>query len=360
MKILFLTRQTIDTVFGGDTVQMYKTAESLRKLNIEVDILPSGSSINYAKYDLMHFFNIIRPADILPHLKKTNLPFVVSPIYVDYSEYEKNTALGLKKIVLSLLSKYGVEFLKVFARRIVNGERIKSWEYVFLGHKKSIQKVLKKTAMLIPNSKSEFERLSKDFSIKKKYSIAYYAVDQKDFEWKDSTIAIKDGVICVGRIEGRKNQLNLIRALNDTDIPLIIIGKPAPNHLDYFEQCKKEAGANVTFIDFMDQKDLNKYYLRSRVHVLASWFETCGLSTMEAAVMGCNIVITDKGDTREYFGEDAFYCEPNNVNSIKVAILKAYQAPLNEQLRNRIIESYTWEKTAEKTLEAYKEVLNLH
>ncbi|MGC4059024.1 MAG: hypothetical protein QM743_13050 [Chitinophagaceae bacterium] len=55
-------------------------------------------------------------------------------------------------------------------------------------------------------------------------------------------------VMCVARIEGRKNQLNVIRALKGTDFQLYIVGKAAPNHQKYLEQCRQEAGPNVHFI----------------------------------------------------------------------------------------------------------------
>jgi glycosyltransferase involved in cell wall biosynthesis len=87
--------------------------------------------------------------------------------------------------------------------------------------------------------------------------------------------------------------------------------------------------------------------------------ETPGLSSLEAAVMGCNIVATKKGDTYDYFEDYAFYCEPDNVESIKTAIDQAYHAPFNPQLKNKILSSYTWEKTAEETLKAYEKTLTM-
>jgi len=38
MKVLFQSRTTLFSVPGGDTVQLVKTAEYLRKLGVEVDI----------------------------------------------------------------------------------------------------------------------------------------------------------------------------------------------------------------------------------------------------------------------------------------------------------------------------------
>jgi glycosyltransferase involved in cell wall biosynthesis len=82
--------------------------------------------------------------------------------------------------------------------------------------------------------------------------------------------------------------------------------------------------------------------------------ETPGLSSLEAAVMGSNIVVTKKGDTEEYFEDFAFYCEPDDIMSIKIAIEKAYNTQFNPKLKEKILNNYTWEKTAEKTAEAYK------
>jgi len=82
--------------------------------------------------------------------------------------------------------------------------------------------------------------------------------------------------------------------------------------------------------------------------------ETPGLSSLEAAAMGKNIVVTTKGDTYDYFEDYAFYCEPDDIESIKKAITKAYDGPVNPKLKQKILEKYTWEQTAIETLKAYE------
>ena len=52
----------------------------------------------------------------------------------------------------------------------------------------------------------------------------------------------------------------------------------------------------------LPHEDLAPYYASCKVHALVSWMETTGLSSLEAEVMGANLVITDKGDTRDYLG----------------------------------------------------------
>ena len=88
IKVLMISRATLFSSPGGDTVQVEETANYLRKIDVVVDIMLSNEDINFNGYDLVHFFNIIRPNDILGHLKKINIPFVISTIFVDYTEYE--------------------------------------------------------------------------------------------------------------------------------------------------------------------------------------------------------------------------------------------------------------------------------
>jgi len=62
--------------------------------------------------------------------------------------------------------------------------------------------------------------------------------------------------------------------------------------------------------------------------------------------MGCNLVITDRGDTKEYFGNYAYYCEPDSIGSIRKAIIKACESPINPKLKEHILKNFTWKKTA--------------
>lgn len=359
MKVLFLTRSTLYSVYGGDSVQVISTAKFLCKLGVEVDIRLSNEKIDYSEYDLLHIFNAIRPADALAHVKRSGKPYVLSPIYVDFYEYHKEHAKGVTALMSKYLTADQLEYAKVIARWIKNGEPIHSSEYFYLGHKRAVQRLAKGAAMLLPNSNSEHKRFVTDYNVSRPYKVIYYGIDTEVF----SVPALPDKprdpqeVICVARIEGKKNQMNLIKALNNTPFRLKLIGKPAPNHIGYYEECKSIAGDNVIFIDFLPQEQLTDYYLNAKVHVLASWHETCGLSSMEAAYAGCNLVITDKGDTVDYFGKHAWYCNPSSPESIYNAIKAASEAPLSTDLREKILTEYNWREAARHTLDAYEQVL---
>jgi glycosyltransferase involved in cell wall biosynthesis len=214
------------------------------------------------------------------------------------------------------------------------------------------------TQMLLPNSKSEYERLSRAYNIQKRYEIIPNGIDKNLFRPGISEIQRDEQLIlCVARIEGRKNQLNLIRAIAHTPYRLVLIGAVATNQTDYYEQCKQAAGPNIEFIDFLEQKLLLDYYRKAKVHVLPSWFETTGLSSLEAAAMGCNIVITRKGDAYEYFENDAYYCDPESTDSIFRAIDQAARNKIPLELSSKVLNQFTWEIAAKKTMEAYFDIL---
>src|ERR1700741_502747 len=102
MKIAFITRSTLHSVPGGDTEQVLQTAKFLKELGVEVELFLTTEKINYSQYDLIHVFNITRPADILYHISKTNKPVVVSTILVDYTEFDMQHRKGLPGLVLRL------------------------------------------------------------------------------------------------------------------------------------------------------------------------------------------------------------------------------------------------------------------
>lgn len=360
MKIAFISRATLYSTPGGDTKQIDFTAHYLRQMGVDVDIYPTDKQIDYSKYDLLHFFNIIRPADILGHIEKSGKPYVVSTIFLDYGEFEKKTRGGMMKWLNRIFSEDQIEYIKAIARWAKNGEKIGSSKYLRWGHAKSIVYIAKHSGILLPNSENEYRRLAAKYHLEHAYHVVPNGIDDKIAGLTSRrNPKYENTVLCVARVEGRKNQLNLIRALNNTQYRVQIHGKPSPNNVWYYEQCRKEAADNIHFSDWLTEEELYEMYHSAKVHILPSYFETTGLSSLEAAVMGCNIVVTEKGDTRDYFKDDAWYCDPDDTASIKAAVDAAFAAPYSQEFKARILREFTWKRAAEETLAAYKKVLKL-
>lgn len=287
----------------------------------------------------------------------------MSTIYGPYEEYEKKARGGILQVMNNMLSITQIEYLKVIARAVLNFEFSKgTCVYLLNGHKRLQRKIIKMVDVFLPNSDSEMLRVAKDFNLSSyNYIAVANAVDVNKFNYDKVSIdpeleKYRDCVLCVSRIEGRKNQLNIIRACNELPYKFVYIGKAGANFQKYFEQCKKEANSNTYFLGQIEHEKLPQFYKLAKVHILASWMETPGLSSLEAGVMRTNIVVTKKGDTEDYFKDMAFYCEPDDLTSIKKAVKQAYETPFKENLLKRILDNYTWEDTARQTLDGYKSV----
>jgi glycosyltransferase involved in cell wall biosynthesis len=359
MKILMLARKTLYTGNGGDTVQVLKTAEYLRKRGHLVDVVLNGEHFKTEGYDIVHFFNVIRPADLLVHLPRIKVPIAVSTIYVNYLEVDKLSSGRFYNFLLGLFGKNGMEYTKTIGRWLLNNEPFPGWKYLLKGHANSVKYIAQKASVLLPNSESEANRFEKDYQISRPTTVVPNAIDTSIFKLNE---AAKDrkGVICVGRIEYRKNQLNLIRAIAKTSYSLTLVGKPSPNQKDYYSKCLEEGkklGSRFKIFNFVEEDQLVTLLKEHKVHALISWFETTGLVSLEAAAMGCEIIITDKGDTREYFGSHAHYCQPGNRESIVQAINQAHLHSKLKDFPQQISEKYTWSKTAVITESAYQTIL---
>jgi len=164
----------------------------------------------------------------------------------------------------------------------------------------------------------------------------------------------RHGILCVGRIEPRKNQHALIAALRGAEIPLTIVGGAGRYSTAYAARCHELAGPNVRFISHQSPEQLRQLYRVARVHACVSWYETPGLASLEAALCGCALVVTPGGCTREYFEEDAEYCEPDDVVSIRRAVDAALARGPSDTLAKRIAHECTWQKAAERTLAGYE------
>ncbi|MDT7828931.1 glycosyltransferase [Pricia sp. S334] len=365
MKVLFQSRSNLYSAPGGDTTQIEKTKEHLEKLGVEVDISIELEP-DLTGYDLVHLFNLMDPQELymqIKHAKKHDKKVALSTIYGLYTEFERKARGGFAQKVANVLSPYTINYIKTFLRHLKDGRMNKGVYYMlYRGYYHLAKKVTEQVDVFLPNSLSEMERVAREYKLSDyKFEVVPNAVDTKLFDpnkvsltdLDEDLLRFKDCILSVARIEGRKSTLNLIKAVGDR-YPLVLIGNETKNDKTFTDACHAAAGDNVYFTGPIPHDKLPIYYKLAKVHALISWMETPGLSSLEAGAMETNIVITEKGDTRDYFEDFAFYCEPDDVASISDAIDKAYQAPFEMKLKDKILAEYIWEETAKKTLEGYQ------
>lgn len=219
-------------------------------------------------------------------------------------------------------------------------------------------------SLLLPNSQSEAEQLRRMFGVpREKLRVVPNGADLRfadaDPELFTRITGWRDFVLCVGRIEPRKNQLRLLQALRGLGLPIVILGDVVPGHEAYLAACQRVAGDNVLFLRRIEHQSalLASAYAAARCLALVSWYETPGLAALEAALSGTPLVLTGDGACQEYFDAHARYVAPENVEAIRHAVWDAYHAPRSEALATHVRARFTAAAVARATKEAYETLL---
>ncbi len=371
MKILMQNRIDAFDKPGGDTEQMLKTKEQLEVLGLQVDV-----SLEYhpdlSSYDLVHLFNTTRIHETYVQFlnaRRQNKPVVLSPIYHDYSEYNRYHAGTLRGFLYRMFPASFVELMKEAARAVIKYPKQFSILPVLIkpGYVKAQRKVISGVDCLLPQSYMDIEKEAEDFNLNKDSLYYRKVVNGVNFEHFDQDneqdyfpeLKKDSFVLCAARIEPVKNQLLLVRSLKETGLKLLLVGSVNKYHKKYANRVLSELGSmDGDYLGFVSIPELVSLFRKAKVHVLPSWFETCGISSLEAGYGGCNVVSTDRGYVREYLRDFAWYCDPSDMVSIRSATLQAYEADKRTNFAEFIKENYSWQRAATQTLEAYEQVLD--
>jgi glycosyltransferase involved in cell wall biosynthesis len=361
-----LNRASSRDIPGGDSVQMAQTATALRALGVEVLERLAGE-IEAADWDvhLVHGFNIQtaeETAALQEEARRRELPFVLSPVYwTPYLNWFADTGT-LSRFWRAAAAALG---FRAAARLYCAWQ---DYRAIAKPEWRLRRELLLRSAVLLPNAYAELDVLRRDFRIAAGAPPAIVvpnAIDESlfrkprlDTPWS-FPFARGRFVLQVARISPEKNQLGLIEALDGLDIAIVLAGQPSPEQPDYVSRCRAAAArrGNVHFLPWTPHAELVRLYAAAAAHVLPSWRETPGLVSLEAAAAGCPVVSTTVGSAREYFGDEARYCDPWSLVSIRRAVEDAIRNPAAEPLRQRVLRDFTWRRAAEETLRGYRLVL---
>ena len=347
---------------GGDTVQVDQTRKALCALGIEAVVYPAESIASLPMCDLVHVFNLQMPESawrVMQSVRGRGLPLAFSPIY--WEEYELWFGTG------------GIRHGIWHRSRRVLGEGNARRGYVTWQRAKErampAWRLQRKTLMaadaLLPNSNAEASMLCRAFrlgaSCRERFHVVPNGIDPELFlpppkpdEQFAARHGVRDFILQVATVYPVKNQLAVLEALSDRPEPLVFIGHPHPAFGEYAAECRRrgETRGRVVFIDHVPHDQLPGVYALARVHVLPSWRETPGLASLEAAAAGCKVVTTSIGSAAEYFRQEAWYCDPGDIGSIRRAVLSAQDQPPTTVLRDRVLQEYTWKAAAQATRQA--------
>lgn len=366
MRVLFQNRPNALTGWGGDTTQMLETKKKIESMGVCVDVVLEVC-YDLKQYDLIHIFNMQQAGDYgikqMRRATQIGIPIALSTIYWDMEVVQKNREKFLYSQAwwVRELAQINTAIPYVLSRIHAVGKRAFQHDVAYM------KEMLAKADVLLPNSYSELEIIVQKFkqpSYRSKSIVVPNAISGRYFEInlsKDDIpkpINLDAYILQVGRIEFIKGQLNVIKAMMEfPEIPLVFVGRVSDVY--YANECIRlgKKRGNTYFIEHIAQQELVAYYVHAQVHVLPSLRESPGLATLEAAACGVNCVVSIHCPIGEYFAEECFCCDPENLQELRQALLQAWVTPPQKNLQRRIQENFTWDKAAQATYKAYERIL---
>jgi len=157
-------------------------------------------------------------------------------------------------------------------------------------------------------------------------------------------------VLFVGSIQERKNPLAAAEAASEAGLRLVVAG---PNRDDSLSRELQRRGAELR--GYLGKPELAQLYRNAACLILPSRFEGFGLPVLEAMACGTPVVATPEPALQEVGGDAALYAPPERLGE---AVRRAVEErPRLAELGLARAREFSWRKTAEGTLAAYRVVL---
>jgi glycosyltransferase involved in cell wall biosynthesis len=171
-------------------------------------------------------------------------------------------------------------------------------------------------------------------------------------------------ILSVVKYDPRKNVPNLLEAFRlcrqRTDCKLVVIGSGCEK---FGEECglrQKGIADDVTFLGWVDNKQLPALYNLAEFLFFPSVYEEFGIPTVEAMSCGLPVIISKTGALPELAGDAGVLVDPNDPVAMAEAL---YQMWTDEGLRQTMArqalarsKQFGWYKCATQTLDILKKL----
>jgi glycosyltransferase involved in cell wall biosynthesis len=356
---------------GGDVVLMrtymqHCSEVSVRRGRSFEGVLLTDLDPDLSNFDVVHLSNLDRPVDLYRQFlaaRRAGKRIVLTPLhhsYEDIGRYEHLGRGGAIGLVSGALGFHRLEALRI---------GIKSQKYPGLrgalartirkGMRAAQREVLLGVDAILVAADKELADIEREICPLAGKRVLWMRNGFEMPSLRPLPARMRDIDICViARIEARKNQISILKALESLGIGALFVGSDNPNHKGYCRRFKRMIKVSKSrLIESVSLEEVGRLLVRSRVHVAASWFEVSSLLDIQAYVLGCRAVASECGGTRELLGGDAYYVDPSSWRSIadrvSAALESSRQGVTNSlDLGAGVLE--TWSRIGERLMAIYE------
>lgn len=365
MKLYYVSRGDLFTTPGGDSIQIKKLQSGMQSRGVSTSIISRKDLDN--NVDAMHIFNLTRLSDAYAaamFCQSNQIPYIVTPIWHSLDDmanfYFPRTPKPLRRLAISsylmakeLYYEWKSGDLKTPLKIILNGGYIQACNTI-IAHSLQIQ----------ANSEGELQTIERELNINipsHRKKVVRLGVEPPT-NTPPASCKTND-IVLAGRIEPRKNTNNTIRSFLRSKAAtegatLYVAGAINDKHSSYtktFFRLIAESGSSVKYLGKITQEELFAFYKSGATCLLASYFETVGLTALEALCVGGKAVVTSCTYPDYYFDDFVTYCDPYNPDDISKAIDN--ESRKDPRYPKERAKSLSWNSSCQATIDAYAELL---
>lgn len=314
----------------GSKMQAEIWLEELQRKGHQVDRISPWGHYEWKSYDVIHVFGFgLWNYDMIHWGSGINSRFVFSPII------DTNTPMWKYR----LATHFGCKQLRLFTQN-----------YALRQLKSDIR-------LFFARTEYEARYLREGYGINSD-KIALVPLSYRSDSY-DATVVKEPFCLFAGTMtQPRKNVPNLICAAKKYRFPLKLVGNKGNASSE--AELRRLIGddKNIEILGFVPYEELTALYNRAKVFALPSLNEGVGLVALEAAMHGCNIVITNLGGPKEYYDDGtAQLVNPYDVDDIGQAVLRALSDEHSQpRLRESLMRKYNVSACVDKLIGYYESI----
>ncbi len=335
MKIAYIMYPGACYMGAGDGSKMQAEIwlKELQRKGHEVDRINPWGHYDWKGYDIIHVFGFgLWNYDIIHWGSGLNPNFVFSPII------DTNTPMWKYR----LASFWGCQRLRLFSQNY------------------ALRKLRPDIKLFFARTEYEADYLRRGYDIEDK-KIAIVPLSYRDDHY-DASIQKESFCLFAGTMtQPRKNVPRLILAAKKYGFPLKLVGNKGNAKSEASLRTLIGDTPNIEILGFVSDEELASLYNRAKVFALPSLNEGVGLVALEAAIHGCNIVITNLGGPKEYYqNSHVQLVNPYDIDDIGQAIIKSLKDNTSQPtLRNHLTQQYNVSTCTDLLIKEYQKVINL-
>lgn len=334
MKIGFFIGPTLTGQQNGVVSQAISWREEMLNAGHEVELISPWNTIDWNTFDVIHIFGISANLDLVEKIKENGAKSIaISPIY------DSNRPAWLIKI----LSFLQIPFINYKSPWVLFRKNLVNFDMIFV------------------RSDYEKERLKAVFDIDI-YKTSKIGLSPR-FEPRESCdlSARENFCLHVSILSSPiKNVATLIEAAKKYGFDLRLAGHINDQSFKNYMMKEIDSYPNISYLGVLDDHRLRQNFQKAKVFALPSIIEGVGLVALEAAALGCDIVITNQGGPKEYYSDLAKIVNPRDVSEVGESIMYFLEGRTNQpKLSKMILETYKLSNAVDKILKVYSRQLRL-